>query len=278
MHVPAGRGGGCAVALLVLMFPAFPRNACAVPSFARQTGMPCSQCHTLSFGPALTAYGRQFKLTGYTFGEVSSQMPLALMIQGGLSRADQPLPAAPAPHFSNNDNISLDQVSVFVGTRLTEHVGMLGQATYSGEKRHFNWDNTDIRYARPLTLLGTDAVVGISVNNNPTVQDLWNSTPAWGYPYISSPLLPTPAANPIISSALAQLVLGATAYTMIRDHVYLEAGAYRGLSDRWLNNVGCTRARIHTSAAARPTGARRINSAGASTASITTRWERSGWT
>jgi hypothetical protein len=236
MHVHAGRGG--AVALLVLMFLAFPRDACAVPSFARQTGMPCSQCHTLSFGPALTAYGRQFKLNGYTFGEVHSQMPLALMIQGGLSRADQPLPAAPAPHFSNNDNISLDQVSVFVGTRLTEHVGMLGQATYSGEKRHFNWDNTDIRYARPLTLLGSDAVVGISVNNNPTVQDLWNSTPAWGYPYISSPLLPTPAANPIITGALGQLVLGATAYTMIRDHVYLEAGAYRGLSDRWLNNVG----------------------------------------
>jgi hypothetical protein len=238
MHVHAGRGGGCAVALLFLTFLAFPRNACAVPSFARQTGMPCAQCHTLSFGPALTAYGRQFKLNGYTFGEVDSQMPLALMIQGGLSRADRPLPAAPAPHFSNNNNISLDQVSVFAGTRLTEHVGMLGQATYSGEKRHFNWDNTDIRYTRLLTLLGTDAVVGISVNNNPTVQDLWNSTPAWGYPYISSPLLPTPAANPIITGALAQLVLGATAYTMIRDHVYLEAGAYRGLSDRWLNNVG----------------------------------------
>src|SRR5437016_4273975 len=124
-----------ALACSVAMFcPA----AHAVPSFARQTDMPCSQCHTLSFGPALTAYGRQFKLNGYTFGEAHSQMPLALMIQGGLSRADQPLPAAPAPHFSNNDNISLDQVSVFVGSRLTEHVGMLGQATYSGEKRHFN--------------------------------------------------------------------------------------------------------------------------------------------
>ena len=39
MHVHAGRGGGCAVALLVLTFPAFPRNASAMPSFARQTGM-----------------------------------------------------------------------------------------------------------------------------------------------------------------------------------------------------------------------------------------------
>ena len=236
MHLLRHRGR--ALALLVLTVMALPRIASAVPSFARQTGMPCSQCHTLSFGPALTAYGRQFKLNGYTFGEGEHPMPVAIMIQGGYSHADQPLPAAPVAHFANNDNISLDQVSLFVGTRITEHIGMLGQATYSGEKRHFNWDNTDIRYARPLSLFGTDAIVGISVNNNPTVQDLWNSTPAWGYPYITSPLVPAPGANPIINGALAQLVLGGTAYTMIHDHVYLEAGAYRGLSDRALNNVG----------------------------------------
>src|SRR3982074_1455734 len=70
-------------------------DALALPSFARQTGMPCSQCHTLSFGPALTAYGRQFKLNGYTFGEGEHPMPVAIMIQGGYSHADQPLPAAP---------------------------------------------------------------------------------------------------------------------------------------------------------------------------------------
>jgi hypothetical protein len=81
-------------------------------------------------------------------------------------------------------------------------------------------------------------VVGISVNNNPTVQDLCNSTPAWAYPYIGSGLAPGPSAAPVIADALAQGVLGATAYTMIHDHLYLEAGAYRGLSDHWLGNVG----------------------------------------
>src|SRR6266853_4674810 len=237
MHVPAGRGGGCAVALLVLMFPAFPRNACAVPSFARQTGMPCSQCHTLSFGPALTAYGRQFKLNGYTFGEGEHPLPVAAMIQGGFSRTDAAQPDAPAAHFSNTQNLSVDQVSLFVATRLTDHIGMFSQSTYSGVDRHFSWDNTDIRYARPVKLFGTDAVVGISVNNNPTVQDLWVSTPAWAYPYISSPLVPGVGAAPIISG-LGGVVLGATAYTMIHDHVYLEAGTYKGLSDRWLGNVG----------------------------------------
>jgi hypothetical protein len=235
MHLLRYRG--CALALLVFTVMALPRIASAVPSFARQTGMPCSQCHTLSFGPALTAYGRQFKLNGYTFGDGEHPMPLAAMVQGGFSHTDVAPPDPQAAHFSANNNVSVDQVSVFLATRLTEHIGMFSQSTYSGEDRHFSWDNTDIRYARPLTLFGTDAVVGISVNNNPTVQDLWVSTPAWAYPYISSPLVPGVGAAPIISG-LGGVVLGATAYTMIHDHVYLEAGTYKGLSDRWLGNVG----------------------------------------
>ena len=229
----------CVFALtLSLLLLGLPDRALAVPSFARQTGFPCSQCHTLSFGPALTAYGREFKLNGYTFGTGEQPLPLALMVQGGLSRSETPQPASPAPHFADNDNLSIDQVSLFLATRLSDHVGMFAQATYSGDARHFSWDNTDIRYAQPVSFLGTGAVVGVSVNNNPTVQDLWNSTPAWGFPYISSPLVPHGSAGPVISGTLAQLVLGATAYALIDEHVYLEAGGYRGLSGRWLDNVG----------------------------------------
>src|SRR2546423_10635625 len=114
-RVLAGRGGGCAAALLLFVFLAFPRNACAVPSFARQTGMPCSQCPTLSFGPALTPYGRQFKLNGYTFGEGEHPMPLAFMVQGGFSHTDVAPPADAQPaHFAPNNNVSVDQVSVFL--------------------------------------------------------------------------------------------------------------------------------------------------------------------
>jgi hypothetical protein len=224
--------------LMLVSGMAAPTHTLAVPSFASQTGKPCSQCHVLSFGPALTAYGRQFKLNAYTFDGGKQFMPFALFVQGGYSHT-QSAPTAPlAPHFSANDNVSVDQVSLFVATRITDHLGVFVQSTYSGEKRHYNWDNTDIRYARPVTLFGTDAILGVSVNNNPTVQDLWTSTPAWSFPYITSPLVPSPGANPLIFGALAQVVAGATGYTMIHDRVYLEAGAYRGLSDRWLNDVG----------------------------------------
>ena len=44
----------------------FAPSAHALPSFARQTGQPCGACHT-DF-PALTPYGRRFKLLGYTAG------------------------------------------------------------------------------------------------------------------------------------------------------------------------------------------------------------------
>src|SRR6202011_55612 len=44
----------------------FAPSAQALPSFARQTGQPCGTCHT-DF-PALTPYGRRFKLLGYTTG------------------------------------------------------------------------------------------------------------------------------------------------------------------------------------------------------------------
>src|SRR6185503_21197956 len=46
----------------------------AVPSFARQTGMPCNVCH--STPPELTSFGRLFKLNGYTLTGIKQ-------IQGG---------------------------------------------------------------------------------------------------------------------------------------------------------------------------------------------------
>ena len=44
-------------------------TAQAVPSFARQTGMPCNECHTVFL--ELTPFGRIFKLGGYVPGKSS---------------------------------------------------------------------------------------------------------------------------------------------------------------------------------------------------------------
>jgi hypothetical protein len=41
-----------------------PANA--LPSFASQTGQPCTACHIGGYGPQLTPLGRAFKIGGYT--------------------------------------------------------------------------------------------------------------------------------------------------------------------------------------------------------------------
>src|ERR1700722_8005273 len=111
----------------------------ALPSFARQTGKPCSQCHSVAYGPALTAYGRQFKLNGYVWGDANQIIPpVALMVQGGFTHTSKDQVDQPAPHFATNDNLSVDQVSLFYGGRITSHVGAFVQMTYSGESRTTN--------------------------------------------------------------------------------------------------------------------------------------------
>src|SRR5213076_732012 len=55
----------------------------------------------------------------------------------------------------------------------------------------------------------------------------WNSTPAWGFPYGSSAVAPTPGAATLVDGTLGQQVAGLTGYTMWNDRVYGEFGAYR---------------------------------------------------
>jgi len=95
-----------------------------------------------------------------------------------------------------------------------------------------------VRFANTASLGNHQLRYGISVNNILRCRICGTRPPAWAYPYIGSALAPGPAAAPVIAGGLAQLVLGATAYTMIDDHLYLEAGAYRGVSDHWLKNLG----------------------------------------
>ena len=69
---------------------------------------------------------------------------------------------------------------------------------------HSSIDNTDIRAAykyAPVNAEIPEWIVGLTLNNNPTMSDLWNSTPAWGFPFTSSPLAPTPAAATISTGA-----------------------------------------------------------------------------
>ncbi len=197
------------------MLVAAQQRSMAVPSFAAQTGQPCSACHVGAFGPQLTPIGRAFKIGGYT--QTGGQGPLSTIPLAGFvlnsfthTNTSQPQPAA--PDFGRNNNFALDQVSLFFAGRITDFAGAFVQGTYDGVGHAFFLDNTDLRMTTVLDENGRDLRVGLSVNNGPTVQDPYNSTFAWIFPFVSSALAPTPAVQPLLAGGLIGNSVGTTAY------------------------------------------------------------------
>ncbi len=212
-------------AVVAALFASSP--AAALPSFARQTGNACTACHVGGFGPRLTNYGRLFKLNGYVWGaEEQNLPPVAGMVVGSFTNTKKDQAGGAATHYGDNNNATLDEASVFYAGRILPKLGAFIQATYDGIERSFALDNVDIRYADQATLAGKNVVYGVSLNNNPTVQDPWNTTPAWGYPFSSSGLAPTPGTSTLIDGGLEMQVAGLTAYALWNDLLYLEGGVY----------------------------------------------------
>jgi len=194
----------------------------AVPAFARQTGMSCVACH-VNF-PELTPFGRFFKLTGYTLSN-NRTIPLSAMVQ--VSRTSSRTVDQANFDFVRNDDVALQQASVFLAGRIVDHVGVFAQWTYDGIAHHAALDNTDVRAAWHMTESDVDFIFGVTVNNNPTVSDVWNSTPAFGFPFASNSVSVMPTASTLIDGGLAQQVAGLGAYAFWQRKIYAEFGLYR---------------------------------------------------
>ncbi len=208
-----------------------------IPSFSRQTGLACSACHTIF--PELTPFGRLFKLNGYTMtllqtvdnggdsaGRQSLRLnlipPVSAMIMTSWTATKRSSPA------TANGNVMFPQeLSVFVGEAITPHIGTFMQLTYEPAEGSIAIDNADIRYSSHANLASRPLIFGFTLNNNPTVQDVWNSVPAWGYPFASSAVAPTAAAATLIDGGLGQQVAGLGAYGFWNSMLYGELSLYR---------------------------------------------------
>lgn len=208
----------------------------AIPSFARQTNLPCNTCHSIF--PELTVFGRQFKRMGYSLVGVSSiqatsdsetvimrlpnSPPVSGMIMASFSHENKEQPGA------QNGNFSFpQQLSLFLAGSLTPKIGGFFQITYDQQSGTIGMDNADLRYADQTELFSEGFVYGIDINNNPTVQDLWNSLPAWRFPFAASATSPAPAAATLIEGGLAQKVIGLGIYSLWNDLLYAEVTLYK---------------------------------------------------
>ena len=211
--------------------------ASALPLFARQTGQNCMSCHAGGQFPELTPFGRIFKMTGYTMGERTT--PLSLMGVLTNSRvANTSKSDDPGADFQKNGQSIAATASLFVGGKITDNLGAFAQITYDpyatqGEDGRFhghsNADNIDLRYADRVIDLQRDLIFGVSLNNNPSISDPWNTAAAW-MQYVP---VPSPTSNRFIDGnapypgfASGGNIAGVTAYAFWKQTIYAELGAY----------------------------------------------------
>lgn len=207
------------------------------PTFARQTRLSCAVCHLGGF-PQLSRFGRLFKLNGYTLSHLpavpeqtdsASRPQVALSSIPGLSTmaivsatsTAKALPGTPATRAEFPQ-----QISLLFGGEIAPHLGALAELSYSDLTSKLSIDNTDVRFAQHTRWFDRDLLYGVTLHNNPTVQDVWNTVPAWSYPFTSAALAPRPAAATLLDGALAQSVLGLGAYGWFDNMLYAEFSAY----------------------------------------------------
>ncbi|GBE08741.1 hypothetical protein BMS3Abin11_01866 [bacterium BMS3Abin11] len=219
-------------AILALALYLTTTAALAVPSFARQTGMACGACHTIY--PKLTAFGRDFKLSGYTMAntkqiegtgtdkhlKINEIPPLSAMLQVGFTHLNKEIPD------QQNNNVEFPQaLSLYYAGEISPHMGTFLQVTYSQPDDNFSFDMADIRYAKRTTLGSRDMLYGVTLNNAPGMEDAWNTTPAWTFPYTASDTAPGPAASPLVNNFMN--VAGLGGYALWDDHWYGAVTFYR---------------------------------------------------
>ena len=229
-----GNGSKIAVAMVTLgLWLALPlTQAEAVPSFARQTGLECNSCHTMF--PELTPVGRNFKLNGFTATKHGDKPyewppPVSGMVQLSFANLKKSMPQGTFdPSNRGNDNVAVPQaISLFYGGRVYgEHVGAFIQGTYEGDSNKFFLDNTDVRFTVKPELFGKPLILGLTVNNNPTVSDVLNTTPAWGFPSAGPVVALTPTAGQQIEN-LGGSVGGIGGYFYWNNLLYGEMAVYR---------------------------------------------------
>jgi hypothetical protein len=131
------------------------------------------------------------------------------------------------PGTQNNSTVFPDQLSVFMAGEVAPRFGAFVQLTYAAQDGSIGLDNTEFRFADHTHLFSNELLYGVTLHNNPTLQDAWNTVPAWGFPFVASGVAPSPMAGTIVDGALGQQVIGLGAYGLWNHLVYTEFTAYR---------------------------------------------------
>lgn len=162
----------------------------AVPAFARQTGFACSQCHSQHF-PTLNAFGRQFKLDGYTLTGAApkvegSRLSLPAVLNASLFmklRAQKSNGTdASTERTTNSGELQFpDEFALLIAGRVSQNVGFMlegqlpigGAGVLAGFKMPFSYTLGPVRVSViPFTTDGLGAAYGFELLNTGAVRNI----------------------------------------------------------------------------------------------------------
>lgn len=228
-----------AVAIIVCGLTA-PQESLAVPSFAKQTGRPCSGCHTV--WPRLNATGREFKLQGYT--EVADDYPriqqdnldllrygpaISLGLSSFLYSKDQ---------FSDQKNTTMAETSVpdeaafYFAGRMTPNIGTFTEFHWERATKTFGLELVKISAA---TRVGSSTTLGVVVGKMDVAgADPYNTIRYTAFHTVNTPAVFTQirgmsgAYQPDFFSFSDPENMGIVVNGKFFQTLYAAAGAFRG--------------------------------------------------
>ncbi len=179
-----------AVALGSLLCAAFVVDeALAVPSFARQTGKPCSGCH--SIWPRLLAPGREFKVSGYT--DVAEDYPRIQADNLDLLRLSSPpisvsiisLPYAKSSGQSA-ETVIPDQIYFYFAGRMAPNIGAFIAPQWYSDTGQFTLDRVKLVGA---TRVGDNTLGVIFLKSDVGGADPYNTIRFSAYHTVNKPAI-----------------------------------------------------------------------------------------
>jgi hypothetical protein len=212
-------------------------NSYAVPLFARQTQLKCGMCHAPP--PSLTKFGRRFKQNGYTFtSDKKGPIPISLVALSTYSNTKKDLSSPPGPDAELNNNITLQQLSLSTGGRITDNIGAYVQLTYEGLRDKVSLGTVEIRTFKNTYVKDRNVLFSAAINNSPSYQDPWVSNGVRAWPYFYFLHEPRSTHNPVLDGELARRVMGVSGTAFIDDSLHLEVAAYSGMSEGLQRDLG----------------------------------------
>lgn len=226
------RSNASVFALLLAALAAFAPRANAVPQhgapdWLRVRALPYGLSGADPVRPAVQARRLRREFQKWDARPLLERLPVAAALQISQTNTNNTSAGGAMPSdFPRDRELLLQTLALYYGGQITQNSGALVQYNYDGVERRWGMEMFDARYAKGFSVADKEVTVGVTLNNSPTVSDIYNSTPSWSFPHTDS-VAPAMPASTVIDMMLASQVGGVTAYGMWNDLIYAEAGVYR---------------------------------------------------